>query len=118
MEESHHVRHPLFGMGVRFFRPVVRRHTVREHHTRIRPVVSTRRFALNVPPVRAYNTAMTCRSQVQLPGDSLHGRTWILQLPELVRRESMVPTGKDRRRHGLPRTHGHLWCYTLRIART
>lgn len=42
MEEPHHVRDPLPGMGVRVLRPAVRRHTVREHHTRVRPVVRCR----------------------------------------------------------------------------
>lgn len=46
MEKSHHIRHPLPGMGVRVLCPVVRRHTVREHHPRIRPLVSTSRHTL------------------------------------------------------------------------
>lgn len=40
MEKPDHVRYPLLGMGVRVLRPAVRRHTVREHHSRIRPMVS------------------------------------------------------------------------------
>ena len=54
--------------------------------------------------------------QVQLQSNRLYGKTWFLQLFELVRWASMVPFGAHCGRHGVPRPHDHFRKHTLRFA--
>ena len=51
-----------------------------------------------------YNTYF----QVQLQIHSSHGKAWILQFPQLVRRKGMVPLGPYCWWHSLPRPYAHL----------
>lgn len=47
-------------------------------------------------------------TQVQLSCHGLHGPAWLLQLPQLVWRESLVPTWQNRGWNSLPWFDGHL----------